>query len=453
MDLVQLVNSTECELLSFLSIPTDVYDVIEDACTNTQVCAEEQVTLMDLVAECSEKLGGAVSSLNVSGICPAPCRSALDVATNSSCEAAIRSSLGEPSSQNDVYTWVRDAVGTACASTCLELAEQVVEKGDACISEMPTVNISGIGEVPAGGCSASCMDLVQLVNSTECELLSFLSIPTDVYDVIEDACTTQQVCVQEQITLMDLTADCTEKVGGAISSLNVSGLCPPSCVSALDILSNTSCEASIRATSGAEAGSGSGENIYAQARDTVGTMCGTKCVELAEQVVEKGVECLDSLNSSGVTLAGVTIPAGGCSASCEEVVSLVNSTECELLSSVLPIPQEVFDVVEEVCHAQKVCAEEMVTLTDLASQCTEELLSGGTLECPDTCSSALDMVTNSKCVGNITGAVDTTNPEDLYAQVRDTVGAACNSTCLTLGEQALEKSEAWHTSRGSSSGS
>ena len=64
-------------------------------------------------------------------------------------EVPSAAEAGSGSGEN-IYAQVRDTVGTVCGTKCVELAEQVVEKGDACISEMPTVNISGIGEVPAG---------------------------------------------------------------------------------------------------------------------------------------------------------------------------------------------------------------------------------------------------------------------------------------------------------------
>ena len=170
------------------------------------------------------------------------------------CSAYLSSSrynCVKPTDPAEVYAQVRDIVGTACGSNCVGLAEQAVEKGEACLSSMGTVNISGV-ELPTGSCTDACMELVDLVNSTECELLAEITIPADVYGAIEEVCHIAQVCADESVQLQELVMECAEGLGGAITSLNASELCSPACMTALDIATNSSCEAAVQGTPLAE---------------------------------------------------------------------------------------------------------------------------------------------------------------------------------------------------------
>ena len=102
--------------------------------------------LSELVTECAGGLSGAIASLNASELCAPACMTALDIATNSSCEAAVMATpLGERRLQACGTSWDGYQLASSGAPDCSGCGYTIGSYDDCAAAAASGAAVLGIG--------------------------------------------------------------------------------------------------------------------------------------------------------------------------------------------------------------------------------------------------------------------------------------------------------------------
>ena len=263
MQLITIVNASNCSAVEDLGVSQDVYDGLEEACATVQRCSNQTERLVNKLGDCSS----ALDDFALGDQCPAPCKAVRDILVeDDACLDALDAELPED---------VRDAIAAVCAPECGLLENELAE----CVASLTNLNmgdkVSGIDTLDLHRCPASCMHVVHAVNSTSCIL--FDGVDEDIYNGLIEGCNITEVCGAEVETLGEKIGECFEAMP------REPGLCPLECEDALAFARDATCAKTLIDDNVEDAVEALEWNMarksFATMASTAANMCSGACLE------------------------------------------------------------------------------------------------------------------------------------------------------------------------------